>query len=163
MKATDGEMARIVTGSLLLLILTLVRSEESPVEGAVGTIKEKLQEIGANTQNKRAAVGGVLGFGAGMMIKQTQNMIITAGLLGGAATAGACYVGLVKPEDVEAKAGALLRKAESAVESTSSWFGPSPPIKIDSGTKLSLSRIYHKSPGFVAGAAAGVALGYKLG
>ena len=111
MKATDGEMARIVTGSLLLLILTLVRSEESPVEGAVGTIKEKLQEIGANTQNKRAAVGGVLGFGAGMMIKQTQNMIITAGLLGGAATAGACYVGLVKPEDVEAKAGALLRKA----------------------------------------------------
>ena len=58
---------------------------------------------------------------------------------------------------------ALLRKAESAVESTSSWFGPSPPIKIDSGTKLSLSRIYHKAPGFVAGAAAGVALGYKLG
>ena len=54
-------------------------------------------------------------------------------------------------------------RAESAVESTSSWFGPSPPIKIDSGTKLSLSRIYHKAPGFVAGAAAGVALGYKLG
>ena len=61
-------------------------------------------------------------------------MIITAGLLGGAATAGVLRR-FGQTEDVEAK-GALLRKAESAVESTSSWFGPSPPIKIDSGTKL---------------------------
>ena len=160
---TTGCRREMICAVVSLLLLSLVRAEESVVESSVGTIKEKLQEIGANTQNKRAAVGGVLGFGAGMMIKQTQNMIITAGLLGGAATAGACYVGLVKPEDVEAKAGASLRKAESAVASTSSWFGPSPPIKIDSGTKLSLSRIYHKAPGFVAGAAAGVALGYKLG
>ena len=47
---TTGCRREMICAVVSLLLLSLVRAEESVVESSVGTIKEKLQEIGANTQ-----------------------------------------------------------------------------------------------------------------
>ena len=125
------------------------------------TILAKLSSIGADTDGKRAVVGGLGGFISGMMVKKAQDTILTCMLLGGGAAAASCYLGWVKPDDIEAAAAEALKK----VESSAPWslFAEAAPQVDVQKTKVMLSNIYKRAPGVLAGGATGALLGYRLG
>ena len=137
--------------------------KEEPADKKAASIVQQLKGLGADTVGKRAVVGGVAGFLGGAAIRKTQDTILTCGILGGVAVAGACYVGWIKPEDVEKAAekaaetvgvGSLVGNLFSSVEE-----------KVESikTSKISVSKIYKAAPGLVAGSTLGFALGYRLG
>ena len=97
------------------------------------------------------------------MIRKTQDMVLTTGLLGGAAVAGACYVGWIKPDQIEEVADAAAQQVGVSGMLTSLFASVPDEVKDVKRSKKALSKIYKAAPGLVAGTAAGFALGYKLG
>jgi len=124
--------------------------EEPPVEKKTSSIVSKLSALGADTNTKRAAVGGVIGFVGGTVVRKTQDLLLTCGLLGGAAVAGACYFGYIEEEDIA--------KVVTALSGVSSRFGSFFSAVVD--VKLS---DFVAAPGLTTGVALGFALGYKMG
>ena len=108
----------------------------------------------------QAAVSGVAGLVGGMVVKKTSGMLLNTCLTGAIGIAGACYFGVVKPEQIAAR-------AEKVADTGASWFGGGETTVKDltdiNKTKMILSKIYKKAPGVVAGLAGGSLLGYYLG
>jgi len=127
-----------------------VEEMEEPVEKKSSSIVSKLSALGADTNTKRAAVGGVIGFVGGTAVRKTQDLVLTCGLLGGAAVAGACYFGYIEEEDIA--------KVVTALSGVSSRFGSFFSAVVD--VKLS---DFVAAPGLTTGVALGFALGYKMG
>ena len=127
-----------------------VEEMEEPVEKKSSSIVSKLSALGADTNTKRAAVGGVIGFVGGTAVRKTQDLLLTCGLLGGAAVAGACYFGYIEEEDIA--------KVVTALSGVSSRFGSFFSAVVD--VKLS---DFVAAPGLTTGVALGFALGYKMG
>jgi len=127
-----------------------VEEMEEPVEKKSSSIVSKLSALGADTNTRRAAVGGVIGFVGGTAVRKTQDLVLTCGLLGGAAVAGACYFGYIEEEDIA--------KVVTALSGVSSRFGSFFSAVVD--VKLS---DFVAAPGLTTGVALGFALGYKMG
>ena len=97
----DKKMRRCtISAALLLLAIGVPLASGVELEKAAGDAVSFLEKNGVDTVEKRAVVGGVLGLVGGMVLKKTQDTLITCGVLGGAIIGGACYVGWVTPEQV---------------------------------------------------------------
>jgi hypothetical protein len=150
----------IIAGSATGVVL----KKEEPVEKKTGSIVSKLSALGADTNTKRAAVGGVIGFVGGTVVRKTQDLVLTCGLLGGAAVAGACYFGYIKEDDI-------AKVVETAAEKTGvssmfgSFFSAVEDVKLSDVKVLKspFQKIYRAAPGLTTGIALGFALGYKMG
>jgi len=146
-----------------VLCVILADATAAKEDESVNKLVKKLDSYGADTMAKRAAVGGVVGFVGGTMIRKTQDLVLTCGILGGAAVAGACYVGWIKPEDVN-KAAETAADAVGAKSMFDSLFTTSVEDVVDlKKSKTAMSKIYKAAPGLVVGTALGFGVGYKIG
>ena len=162
-------LQRLMRGILVFTIIAglatgAVLKKEEPVEKKTSSIVSKLSALGADTNTKRAAVGGVIGFVGGTVVRKTQDLVLTCGLLGGAAVAGACYFGYIKEDDI-------AKVVESAAEKTGvssmfgSFFSAVEDVKLSDVKVLKspFQKIFRAAPGLTTGVALGFALGYKMG
>jgi len=151
------------TAALLLGSLAVSAAKESAVEHAATEAVSRLEAMGVDTVQKRAVVGGVAGMVGGLLVKKAQDTVLTCGVIGGLAVAGACYVGWIDPKQVEDQATAAADKAQGYFQSV---FGaataPAVASKV-SKSKVILSNLYKTAPGLVVGGAVGSVIGYSLG
>jgi hypothetical protein len=145
---------------LLAVVAAAAYADEAADDPVASGLMDKLKSFGANTMAKRAAVGGAAGFVGGALFKASQNMVINSCLVGGAATAAACYAGWVTPED-------LVEKVNGAVETGTGYLdklfgGEEAPVEKISQSKAALSNVAKRMPGLVGGAAMGALLGYRI-
>lgn len=149
---------------ILAAALAVVSATDAPtpVEKAATEAVSKLEKMGVDTVQKRAVIGGAAGLIGGMIVKKMQDTLVTCGVIGGVLVGGACYIGWVKPEQVE-------EVATKAKDQATGWYakyfgdaGASIQTKI-SKSKLMAERLYKRAPGLVVGGAAGALVGYRLG
>ena len=62
-------------------------------EDKVDDLLKRMKSIGADTMAKRACVAAPVGFIGGMLVKKTQDALITTALLGGACLGGRSFCG----------------------------------------------------------------------
>ena len=163
--AMVGTIYRIAN-ILVLISAALVAIESSfdsaTVEEKAGALVGMMETLGADSMEKRAAASGVAGLIGGLVVKKAQDTVLTAGILGGAAVAGACYAGWVKPSQLEAAADTSYGYAKSLYERYVGAKMEEPKVALGE-TKVMAQNLYAKAPGIILGAGGGIVLGYMIG
>ena len=86
------------------------------------------------------------------MVKKTQDIVVSGCLVGGAAAAGACYMGWVKPEELKQKASKVAQIGTNYMSSVLGVKPSADSIKADlSKSKVELSKMAKCAPAQLVG------------